>query len=137
MPTLCSRVAARTGASEEEVQAVALEFYAQAFAMAVERGGYVVIPHFATLKCRPKRSGGMKFDVKPRSPEELIAGAEERRRRLAVRKPASSRGHRVAAALSGDGYVPRPIPPPQPRQAAQAKSKGKGGFLSRLLGLGD
>lgn len=130
---LCAKVAARSGASETEVEAVAREFFTQAFAMAVERGGVLVVPHFATFKCRPRGGGGMIFHFRPRKPEELIAAAERRRGKLSGRKASGGgRGPRPAARLEGAPYVPRPVAPP----ARQAQPVKKAGFLARLLGLG-
>jgi hypothetical protein len=99
----------------------------------MERGGVLVVPHFATFKCRPHRGGGMAFHFRPRRPEELIAAAERRRGKLSARKALSNGGaRRPAVRLSGTPYVPRPVAPPQ-RGAKPAK---KVGFLARLLGLG-
>jgi nucleoid DNA-binding protein len=133
---LFARVAARTGASEEEVRTVVREFFPQAFAMAMERGGCLAVPRFATFRCRPNRSGRVAFAFRPRTPQELIRAQELRRQKLSGRQPASDgRPHAAALKLNGNSYVPWPVqPPPAAPQAGPAGKKR--GFLARLFGGG-
>jgi len=132
---LYARIAARAGASPEEVATVVREVFPQAFALAMEKaGGALVVPHFATFRCRPKSGGGMGFAFKPRLPDQLIHAARLRGQRMAARKT-SSRGFKLQPEprLSGQPYVPAALQRPGTPGAAGGK---KGGFLSRLLGLG-
>jgi hypothetical protein len=131
---LYSAIAARTGASAEEVAAVVREAFPQAFAMAMERpGGTLVVPHFATFRCRPGKSGRMRFAFQPRLPNELIHAGRLREQKLAAhRRPGPGFKPRPAARLSGAAYVPAPLAPPGTSAAPGAR---KGGFLARLLGL--
>ena len=134
---LYARIAARTGASAEEVAAVVREAFPQAFAMAMDKaGGTLVVPHFATFRCRPKQGGGMQFAFKPRLPTELIHSARLRGQKLAARK-VSSRGFKrqPEGTLSGQPYVPAALQPPGKSGGAAAAGK-KGSFLARLFGLG-
>jgi hypothetical protein len=129
---LYRRVYGRTGIPEAEVAAAARELFAQAFVMAMERGGRLVVPRFATFRCRPGAGGRMRFAFRPRSAEELIAAEGRRRTRQPARRRSGADGHaRRPVRLLGESYAPQPAPAP----AAAAKSR-RGGFLSRLLGLG-
>ena len=129
---LYRRVYGRTGIPEAEVAAAARELFAQAFVMAMERGGRLVVPRFATFKCRPGAGGKMRFGFRPRSAEELIAAEGRRRARQPARRRSGTDGHaRRAVQLLGESYVPQPAPPPVPPVRQR-----RGGFLSRLLGLG-
>jgi hypothetical protein len=132
----CAAVAARTGTPEDEVLAVAREFFAQAFVMAAERGGTLVVPHFATFKCRPNDFGKVHFFFRPRTPDELAAAASARRQKLARRKPgAAGSPPWRSVPLRGERYVPTP-PAPAGEARASRKSSKRGGFFSRLFGGG-
>ena len=134
---LHAKIATRTGASAKEVAAVLRELFPPAFAMAMEKpAGTLVVPHFATFRCRPKKGGGMQFAFKPRLPDQLVHAARLRGQKLAVRK-AAGRGFkpRPAARRSGAAYVPASLQPPAKSSSPAAGGK-KGGFLSRLFGFG-
>ena len=134
---LHARIAARTGASDKEVAAVLRELFPQAFAMAMEKpAGTLVVPHFATFRCRPKKGGGMQFAFKPRLPDQLVHAARLRGQKLAARR-SLERGFKLRseARLSGGAYVPGPLQPPAKSSRPAAGGK-KGGFLSRLFGFG-
>ena len=130
---LYARIAARTGLPELAVQAVTQEVFAQAFAMAMEKPrGTLVVPHFATFRCFPRKPGGMRFVCKLRKPEELMKSEEVRAHKLASRRSSPRRAsHRTTPRLSGEAYVPKPGQPPAPPEP-MVKPRG---FLARLLGL--
>jgi serine/threonine-protein kinase len=129
-------VAARTGVDQEEVAVVIREFFPQAFAMAAEAGGMLVVPHFATFKCRPKDNGRVVFQFRPRTPGELITAAAARQEKLAARQPgARGKPPWELEPLGGESYLPVPLTPP-PYSTPSAREKKKGGFFSRLFGGG-
>jgi hypothetical protein len=132
---LYATIAARTGASPGEVAVAVRELFPQAFALAMEKdGGNLVVPHFATFRCRPKGGGGMQFAFRPRLPDELIHAARLRGQRLAVRKTSARMFQtRSTVRLSGAAYVPGPLQPPVGSGPSGVR---KPGFLARLFGLG-
>jgi hypothetical protein len=141
---LLRRIAERTGASPKEVRAVVREFFPQAFSAALERGGTLVVPHFATFKCVPAPGAGIKFAFRPRTPRELIASARRRREKLARRRTSGARGAvRPVPPLRGDPYVPQPLAPPTGRAGRAARGREfndpprKRGFFARLFGWGE
>ena len=138
------RIASRTGASEEDVRRIVREFFPQAFAMALEKGGTQVVPHFATFKCSPRGSGGMKFEFRPRTPGELATAARARAEKLRGRRTSRGPAWSGLRDLDGEPYRPRPVPAPNPagetprgRQREFSDPPRKRGFFARLFGLGE
>jgi len=138
------RIAARTGASEDEVRDIVREFFPQAFAMALEKGGTQVVPHFATLKCAPRPAGGMKFHFRPRTPEELVAAERVREEKLRRRRSGADGAWSSVRKLDGEAYRPQPVVAPgEQRDRAGRRDREfsdpprKRGFFSRLFGLGE
>ena len=113
---LFQAISRRSGAAHDEVRAVVRELFPQAFAMAAERGGNLVVPYFGTFACEPHADhGAMQYRFRPRRPEELIRALEARRGKLATRRRASESGGRFRnmPKLDGETYVPQPGPPPE------------------------
>ncbi len=112
---LYEAIARRSGAATEEVGMVVRELFPQAFALAAERGGKLVVPYFGTFACEPHADhGAMQYRFRPRRPEELIRALKARRGKLAGRRRGSESGGRFRnmPKLNGETYVPQPGTPP-------------------------